>query len=119
MAVRNILDKLSGGGSVEDTYFNSTTTNWSGAGNAASIITFVKTNNLCVIRITSFTIASALNAEFISDVQVPDQMLPKDKPIRNKSILYLTQTLQSVVFISKMINLFILVVDLILVLYLH
>ena len=80
MAVRNILDQLSGGGSAPDVqYFYSTDINWSGAFNVTGTITFAKTNNLCVIvcsPVSSPSITSA--SEIIGSVVIPPEMLPQD-----------------------------------------
>ena len=79
MAIRNILNE---DGNIEkalDTYFNTTTTTWSGAGSTTAQITFARSNDLCIIRIAPFTIPTATaTGVFTSSVTVPPNMIPKD-----------------------------------------
>ena len=80
MAVRNILDRLNDGGeTVDDTYFFSTPLFWEGPGiGALGIVNFFKTNDLCLIHITPFTIPTVTTAaEFVGSMPVPMQMWPK------------------------------------------
>ena len=83
MAVRNILDSLTGGNqTVVDTFFYTRTIDWSGAGTASGTITYVKSNNLCIIILSPFTTTTTSTDEFNGTTGMPPNMVPKDNPLR-------------------------------------
>ena len=81
MAVRNILDSLTGNNqTVADTFYYIRTIDWSGAGTATGTITYVKSNNLCFIVLSPFTTTATSTDEFVVSSRMPPYMVPKDNP---------------------------------------
>ena len=89
MAVRNILDRLTGGGTTDpdtivDQYFYSTSIDWTGPFSTSSTITFAKTNNLCVITCPIVSATSVIfSSEITGSVEIPPEMKPQNGSFRS------------------------------------